>query len=400
MGRIRAGARRALVAVATTTSLVVAGAAVAPSASAATVVSPPLKDDTYVLSSYYGARCMPVRSASTFHLGQDLGAASGTDVRAVAKGKVVKAGAVRGFGQWVVVDHTLDGKKFSSLYAHVIDGDGRVKVGQTVKKGQHIADVGSTGTSTSPHLHLEIWKGGYGSGSTVDPLKFLRYRGVDLTKRSIRNYTRSTPPASCGYFTAGKVNLRSGPGTGYKILRTLQPNVVIKGKPGVAPGEWRQVTRNGRTGWVHRDYVSPSYTSQGSRYTLAQLNLRAKPSTSARVVRALPADAHLTMLRSLKGSWQRVRYGSTNGWVHARYLSDTRDGAQVVRNPSGSTYSWVDVSTLHLRKGASTSTAKVATLKRDARVKHLATMSGGWIKVQVGSKTGYVASRYLTSDRP
>ncbi|WP_418275218.1 SH3 domain-containing protein [Isoptericola jiangsuensis] len=403
MGRIRAGAGRAFVAALTTAALTVGGGvaavvAAAP-AQAATVVTPPLADDTYVLSSYYGPRCMPVRSSSTFHLGQDMGAGSGTDVRAIAKGKVTKAGAVRGFGQWVVIDHTIGGTTYSSLYAHVLDGDKRVKVGQTVKKGQHIADVGSTGTSSSPHLHLEIWKGGYGKGSTVDPLSFLKGQGVDLTKRSVRNYTRSTP-SSCSYYTAGKVRLRSGPGTGYATLRTLQSNVRITGKPGAGSGEWRKVTRSGKTGWVHRDYVSPSYTSQGTRYTLTTLNMRSKATTSSRVVRRLPADARLTMLREIKGSWQRVRYGSTNGWVHARYISDTKDGAQVVRNSSGSTYSWVDVSKLQLRKGPSTSSDKIRTLERDMRVKHLATMSNGWIKVQRGSKVGYVASRYLTSDKP
>jgi uncharacterized protein YgiM (DUF1202 family) len=389
-----------VVAIAAATSLVVTGAAVAPSAQAATSVTPPLADDTYVLSSYYGPRCMPVRSSSTFHLGQDMGASSGRDVKAIAAGKVTRAGAVRGFGQWVVIDHTIGGRTYSSLYAHVLDGDKRVKVGQKVKKGQHIADVGSTGTSSSPHLHLEIWKGGYGKGSAIDPLAFLRGQGVDLGKRSIRNYARSTPPSSCAYFTAAKVRMRSGPGTGYSTLRVLGPNLKISGKPGAGSGEWRKVTRSGKTGWVHRDYVSPKYTSQGTRYTLTRLNLRSSATTSSRIVRSLPADARLTMLREIKGSWQRVRYGSTNGWVSARYISDTKNGAQVVRDASGSTYSWVDVSKLYVRKSPSTSSSKVLTLTRDMRVKHLGTMSNGWLKVQRGTKIGYVASRYLTSDKP
>jgi uncharacterized protein YgiM (DUF1202 family) len=404
MKRIRAGAGRVLVAVLTAAALVVGGGVsavvLAPSAQAATTVAPPMKDDTYVLSSYYGPRCMPVRSSSTFHVGQDMGAKSGANIYAVASGKVTRAGAVRGFGQWVVIDHVVDGVRFSMLYAHVIDGDKRVKVGQRVKRGQHVADVGSTGTSTSPHLHLEVWKGGYGKGSTVDPLPFLKARGVDLTKRSIRNYTRSKPPSSCSYYTAGKVRLRSGPGTGYSTLRTLQPNVKITGKPGAGSGEWRKVTRSGKTGWVHRDYVSPSYTSQGARYTLTSLNLRSKASTSSGVRRTIPADAKVTMLRGLDGSWQRVRYGSTNGWVSARYLSDTKNGAQVVRNASGSTYSWVDVSKLHLRKSPSASSTALRTLTRDMRVKHLGTMSNGWLKVQRGSAVGYVASKHLTSDKP
>lgn len=399
MGTTRRRAVTLLLAAATTLGLALTGVGVAVPAQAATTVAAPLKDRTYVLSSYYGPRCMPVRGSSTFHLGQDFGASSGTDVRAVAAGTVSRAGAVRGFGQWVVIDHRIGGTTYSSLYAHVIDGDGRVKKGQKVKKGQHIADVGSTGTSTSPHLHLEVWRGGYPNGKAVDPLSFLKSRGIDLTQRSTRNYARSVP-SSCKYFTADEVNLRSGPGTGYRVLRTLQPNVVLRAQPGDGSGVWRKVTRSGRTGWVHRDYVSPGYTSQGTRYTLTSLNMRAKSSTSSKVRRTIPADAKVTMLREVKGSWQRIRYGGKNGWVSARYISDTRDGAQVVRKASGKTYSWVDTTKLQLRKGPSTSTAKVRTLRRDQRVQHLATMRNGWLKVRHGAKTGYVATRYLTSDKP
>src|SRR5690606_5794149 len=134
--------------------------------------------------------------------------------------------------------------------------------------------------------------------------------------------------------------------------------------------------------------------------TLTSLNMRAKPSTSSKVRRTVPADARVTMLRGIKGNWQRVRYGSKNGWLHALYLSDTRDGARVVPKASGKTHSWVDVKKLHLRKGASTSTSKVKTLRRDQRVRHLGKMQNGWIKVKHGKKRGYVASRYLTSDKP
>jgi uncharacterized protein YgiM (DUF1202 family) len=399
MGTTRRRAVTLLLAAATTLGLALTGVGVAVPAQAAATVAAPLKDRTYVLSSYYGPRCMPVRGSSTYHLGQDFGASRGTDVRAVAAGTVSRAGAVRGFGQWVVIDHKIGGVKYSSLYAHVIDGDGRVKKGQKVKKGQHIADVGSTGTSTSPHLHLEMWRGGYPAGKTVDPLSFLKSRGMDLTKRSTRNYARSVA-SSCTYYTAAKVNLRSGPGTGHRVLQTLQPNLVLKAKPGAGSGVWRKVTRSGKTGWVHRDYVSPGYTSQGTRYTLTSLNLRSGASTSSKVRRTIPADAKVTMLRGIEGSWQRVRYGGQNGWVSARYISDTRDGARVVRKASGATYSWVDTTKLQLRKGPSTSTATVRTLRRDQRVQHLATMRSGWLKVRHDGKTGYVASRYLTSDKP
>lgn len=148
----------------------------------------PLPSRTYSLSSYYGPRCMPVAGASTWHLGQDMGAARGVRVNAIADGVVLRAGAIRGFGQWVVVRHAIGGRTVSSLYAHVIDGD------RYVRAGQRIADVSSSGTATGPHLHLEMFSGAYGSGATnTDPLAYLKGRGVNLASVSWRPGRGSSP---------------------------------------------------------------------------------------------------------------------------------------------------------------------------------------------------------------
>ncbi|WP_277207383.1 SH3 domain-containing protein [Isoptericola croceus] len=400
MGPTRRKAVTLLLAAMTALGLALTGVGIAVPAHAATQLAAPLPDRTYVLSSYYGPRCMPVAGSSTFHLGQDFGASRGTAIRAIAPGTVSRAGTVRGFGEWIVVDHVVNGERFSSLYAHLVNATKFVKKGQKVTRGQRIGDVGSSGTSTSPHLHMEIWKGGYPTGTAVDPLKFMKNRGVDLRSLSTRNYARTTP-SSCKYFTTAKVNMRSGPGESYKVLRTPQPNVVIKGAPGAGSGDWRQVTRNGKSGWIHKNYLSPGYTSQGTRYVLpASLNMRAKPSASSKVKMSLPRNAKLTMLREIKGTWQRVRYNGKNGWVSARFISDTVGGAQVVPKASGNTYSWVDKKSLKLRKGPSTSSGAVMTLRRDNRVRHLAKMKNGWLKVKHGGKTGYVATKHLTSRKP
>ncbi|WP_081829550.1 SH3 domain-containing protein [Paraoerskovia marina] len=368
----------------------VVGVALAGPAAAATTVAAPLPNKTYVLSSYYGPRCMPVKGASTSHAGQDMGAASGTDVRAVAAGTVTRAGAIAGFGQWVVIDHTVDGVKFASVYGHVIDGDSRVRVGQKVSKGQHIADVGSSGTSTAPHLHLEIWKGRYGSGGTVtDPLPFLKARGIDLTTLSSRNYAR-TVPSSCTYYTTTKVNFRTGPSTAYAVIATLGTNTRLTAKPGDGSGSWRKVTANGRTGWMHKDYVSPSETPIGTRYVrISSLNFRAGPSTSSAIIGSLSKNTSVALLGTVSDGWVKVRAAGKTGYVYATYLSTST-------SITGSPYRFVAVDNLNFRAGPSTSTAVLARLAENTTVRLVeAPGSGSWVKVTAGGKTGYLYRNYL-----
>lgn len=106
----------------------------------------------------------------TSHNGIDIANVIGTPIKAVSGGEVINAGAAKGFGQWVRVRHT-DGT--ISVYGHVDTYP--VKVGQQVRAGDQIATMGNKGQSTGPHLHLEIIEG----GKKIDPLPWLRARGVD-----------------------------------------------------------------------------------------------------------------------------------------------------------------------------------------------------------------------------
>ncbi len=87
------------------------------------------------------------------HYGIDLAAPIGTPIYALTDGVVEKAGPASGFGMWVVLRHT-DGT--SSVYGHI--NRAFVEVGQKVKAGDQIAEVGNRGQSTGPHLHLEVWE--------------------------------------------------------------------------------------------------------------------------------------------------------------------------------------------------------------------------------------------------
>ncbi|MCQ4626177.1 peptidoglycan DD-metalloendopeptidase family protein [Corynebacterium sp. CCUG 69979] len=108
------------------------------------------------------------------HNGADIANGLGTPIFAYADGVVVASGPASGFGQWIVIDHDGYGEFFSTVYGHMYEDGLRVKVGDQVKAGQHIADEGSNGFSTGAHLHFEVWPGGRLSGGhAVDPVPWL-----------------------------------------------------------------------------------------------------------------------------------------------------------------------------------------------------------------------------------
>jgi murein DD-endopeptidase MepM/ murein hydrolase activator NlpD len=121
-------------------------------------------------TSGFGVRTDPFLRAPAMHTGLDFRADPGAPARATAAGTVTVAGWNGGYGKMVEVDH---GNGFATRYAHLSAID--VEVGQTVRSGQIVGKVGSTGRSTGPHLHYETRV----EGDPVDPQKFLR-AGVRL----------------------------------------------------------------------------------------------------------------------------------------------------------------------------------------------------------------------------
>lgn len=117
------------------------------------------------ISSYFGYRTDPFTGRRAHHAGIDLAGKEGSDVIAVASGVVTWAGKRYGYGNLVEINH---GNGYVTRYGHnkAID----VNVGDTVKKGQTISKMGSTGRSTGPHVHFEVIR----DGRTVDPMKYVR----------------------------------------------------------------------------------------------------------------------------------------------------------------------------------------------------------------------------------
>jgi murein DD-endopeptidase MepM/ murein hydrolase activator NlpD len=132
-------------------------------------------------ASAYGWRVDPFTGERALHEGVDFVAPTGTNVAAAAAGVVVSAERHPQYGNFVEIDH---GNDLTTRYAHA--SKILVKPGQLVKRGQTIAEVGSTGRSTGPHLHFEVRI----RGLAQNPDRFLR-----LTQNAAKSSAQSRQPA-------------------------------------------------------------------------------------------------------------------------------------------------------------------------------------------------------------
>ncbi len=117
------------------------------------------------ISSYFGKRTDPFTGKIGFHEGIDFAGKQGSEVVAVAAGVVSYSGRRSKYGRTVEISH---GNGYVTRYAH--NEENVVQVGDTVKKGQQIAKMGSTGRSTGPHVHFEVLR----KGKVVNPLRYIR----------------------------------------------------------------------------------------------------------------------------------------------------------------------------------------------------------------------------------
>ncbi|MCS7214889.1 MAG: peptidoglycan DD-metalloendopeptidase family protein [Thermodesulfovibrio sp.] len=117
------------------------------------------------ITSYFGKREHPKYGYEEIHTGIDISIPSGNEIRATADGIVVFSGYQGRNGNVVIINHGYD---FTTVYAH--NKQNLVSTGQKVKRGDVIAISGSTGSTTGPHLHYEVWK----NNTPVNPLSYLK----------------------------------------------------------------------------------------------------------------------------------------------------------------------------------------------------------------------------------
>jgi murein DD-endopeptidase MepM/ murein hydrolase activator NlpD len=150
---------------------------------------------TVAISSDYGYRDAPCAGCSSDHQGVDFVPGAGTNVFAVYQGLVTKAGWDGGYGNRVEISHFVEGEdgktqQWTTIYAHMQDSSiaKNIYVGAVVQTGAVLGRVGSTGTSTGPHLHFELII----DGKNVDPMPILgHYNLIELTEKEAAQVTFS-----------------------------------------------------------------------------------------------------------------------------------------------------------------------------------------------------------------
>lgn len=120
------------------------------------------------MSSRYGYRTDPFSGRRSWHKGVDFAGKTGSDVVSVAAGVVTWAESRYGYGELVEINH---GNGYKTRYGH--NDKIKVKLGEIIKKGQVIALMGSSGRSTGPHVHFEVYK----NNRPVDPATYIRRTG-------------------------------------------------------------------------------------------------------------------------------------------------------------------------------------------------------------------------------
>ena len=115
------------------------------------------------ITSTFGARRHPILGYNRAHKGVDFGAGTGTPILAAGDGVVLEARRWAGYGNWLRIRHS---GQWDTGYAHISRYAPGIRAGSRVRQGQVVAYVGSTGMSTGPHLHYEVWL----NGQRVNPI--------------------------------------------------------------------------------------------------------------------------------------------------------------------------------------------------------------------------------------
>ena len=158
------------------------------------------------ISSRFGKRRHPISGFTRLHKGTDFAAPTGTPIYAAGNGVVERASRYGGYGHYIRIRHA---KGYKTAYAHLSRYGRGVKSGRSVRQGQIIGYVGSTGASTGPHLHYEVYK----NGKAVDVMRLKLPTGRKLAmdpeifeafevERDRIDQIRETPDPSTGLLLA------------------------------------------------------------------------------------------------------------------------------------------------------------------------------------------------------
>ena len=133
------------------------------------------------VSSHYGKRQHPTLGYTKMHRGVDFAAPRGTPIYAAGNGVITELGWKSGYGKFVQIKHS---QTLSTAYAHASNFAQNLRVGSSVKQGQVIAYVGSTGRTTGAHLHYEVKV----SGRNINPMSVKTTPGVELAGKQLAKF--------------------------------------------------------------------------------------------------------------------------------------------------------------------------------------------------------------------
>ena len=209
---------------------------------------------------------------------------------------------------------------------------------------------------------------------------------------------------------SSSVNFRSAPNTSSTSYGELKNGTKVN-VVGVSSG-WYKVTYNGKTGYIHPDYITLASSSAGTAIApsntvtsttgtagtvkcSSSVNLRSEANTSSSILAELKNGTKITVVSTANG-WCKVTYSGKTGYIKQDYVSTT---GSVSNNTSASTGTAAVVkcsSTVNFRSSASTSSTILGELKNGTAVTVLST-SNGWSKVSYAGKTGYISADYLVT---
>jgi stage II sporulation protein D len=208
-----------------------------------------------------------------------------------------------------------------------------------------------------------------------------------------------------GTVVASLLNVRSGAGTNYRRIGALSRNAQVDVLEKV--GSWYKIKYSNTTGYVHGDYLKLSSGGSGGSssrgdenqgktgiVTASGLNVRSGAGTNFKRIGFLNRNSQVSILGQT-GSWYRIKYGNTTGYVHSDYIKVSAGStSRGDDRPQQTSTATVTASWLNVRTGPGTNYRRIGAIQRNCKVTILK-KSGSWYNIQYGSMTGYVSGEYL-----
>jgi uncharacterized protein YraI len=232
--------------------------------------------------------------------------------------------------------------------------------------------------------------------TTIDRRTLLRrIGGIGLAAALGIAVTAREASAATGYLrTTSALKLRTGPGTGRKVMAIMPAGTVVQSLEKSKNG-FLYVSYQGTNGWAHGDFLESANgdgyevpVPVGTARTTDAVNFRRSPSPSASVIRVLPAGTTVETFDLSENGYRMVGYAQTSGWIHADYLGDAG-------GPLGGYV--VTTSALNLREEANMTSRVLAVMPKGAKAFRGDVIANDFLGVTYNGISGWAHKDYLQS---